>query len=46
MPKRVLVIVCCIIGALFLIELAIPGHFQLLQNYFNGVGELIGVQVS
>jgi len=43
-PKRILVTVCVIIGALFLVELAIPGHFALLEQYFNGVGELIGVQ--
>jgi hypothetical protein len=44
--KRVLFIVCCVVGGLFLIEIAIPGHFALLEAYFTGVGNLIGVRVG
>lgn len=38
--KRALISLCIVIGILTLIEFIIPGHFNLLMEYFSGIGKL------
>jgi hypothetical protein len=42
--KRVIILACTVAGALFFIELAIPGTFDALVEFFNKIGDLLNFQ--